>query len=120
MPNIAWKPAAQRLAESTTRYARQSYACNVIPCAMVLSPFSVASSRRLSAYRALEETAAARTAMLKAEAEAHGALTRLADTGAECNEHLKVITAELAVMQSSVKDCLRANNQQELVQTVQN
>ena len=46
---------------------------------------STTSSRRSSAYRAVEEAAAARTAMLQAEAVAQRALARLADTRAECN-----------------------------------
>ena len=56
---------------------------------------SSTSSRRSSAYRAVEEAAAAKTAMLKAEAEAQRALTRLADIRAECNEQHQAITAEL-------------------------
>ena len=47
---------------------------------------SATSSRRSSPYRAVEEAAAARTAMLQSEAEAQRALARLADTRAECNE----------------------------------
>ena len=47
---------------------------------------SSTSSRRSAAYRAVEEAAAARTAMPKAEAEAQRALARLADTRVECNE----------------------------------
>ena len=62
-----------------------------------------ASSRRSSAYRAVAEAAAARTALLQAEAEAQRALARLADSRAECNEHHKVMAAELEAMQSSVK-----------------
>ena len=50
---------------------------------------SVAFLRRSSAYRAVEEAAAARTPMLEAEAVA---LARLADTRAECNEQHKVVT----------------------------
>ena len=47
----------------------------------------VASSRRSSsAYRAVEETAAAKTIMLEAEAEAKRALARLADARTECSE----------------------------------
>ena len=64
---------------------------------------SIASSRRSSAYRAVEEAAAARTAMLQAEAEAKRALARLADTRVECNEQHKVMVAELEAMQNSVK-----------------
>ena len=56
---------------------------------------STTSSRRSSAYRAVEEAAAARTALFQAEAEAQRALARLADTRAECNEQHKVMTAEL-------------------------
>ena len=74
------------------------------------------SSRRSSAYRAVEEAAAARTAMLKAEAEGQRALTRLADTRAECNEQHQAITAELEAMQTSVKESLRAATQQTTVQ----
>ena len=77
---------------------------------------SIASSRKSSAYRAVEEAAAARTAMLQAEAEAQRALAQLADTRAECNEQRKVMTAELEAMQSSVKDSLRVTNQQHTVQ----
>ena len=77
---------------------------------------SSTSSRRSSAYRAVEEVAAARTAMLKAEAEAQRALTRLADTRAECNEQHQAITAELEAMQTSVKESLRAATQQTTVQ----
>ena len=77
---------------------------------------STTSSRRSSAYRAVEEAAAARTAMLQAEAEAQQALTRLADTRAECNEQHKVMTAELEAMQDSVKCSLRAATQQTTVQ----
>ena len=47
---------------------------------------SIASSRRSSAYRAVEEAAAARTAMLQAEAKAQRTLVRLADIRAECSE----------------------------------
>ena len=46
--------------------------------------------------------------MLEAEAEAQRALTRLADTRAECNEQHQAITAELEAMQTSVKESLRA------------
>ena len=77
---------------------------------------SIASSRRLSAYRAVEEAAAAGTAMRQAEAEAQRALARLADTRAECNEQHKVMAAELEAMLSSVKSSLRATNQQHTVQ----
>ena len=54
--------------------------------------------------------------MLKAEAEAQRALTRLADTRAECNEQHQAITAELEAMQTSVKESLRAATQQTTVQ----
>ena len=64
---------------------------------------SSTSSRRSSAYRAVAEAAAARTAMLQAEAEAQRALARLADARAECNEQHKVMTAELEALQDSVK-----------------
>ena len=57
------------------------------------------SSRQYSAYRAVEEAAAAKTAMLQAEERAERALLRLADTRAECNEQHNVITAELEAMQ---------------------
>ena len=74
---------------------------------------SSTSSRRSSTYRAVEEAAAARTAMLKAEAEAQRALARLADTRAESNEQHQSITAELEAMQTSVKESLRAATQQQ-------
>ena len=45
---------------------------------------STTSPRRSSAFRAVEVAAAARTAMLQAEADAQRALARLADTRAEC------------------------------------
>ena len=50
---------------------------------------STTSSRRSSAYRAVEEAAAARTAMLQAEADAQRTLATLADTRAECKEQQK-------------------------------
>ena len=75
---------------------------------------STTSSRRSSAYRAVEEAAAAMTAMLQAETEAQRALVRLADTRAECNEQHKVMTAELEAMQDSVKCSLRAATQRPL------
>ena len=78
---------------------------------------SITSSRRSSAFRAVEEAAAARTAKLPAEAEAQRALARLADTRAECNEQQKVIVAELEAMQNSVKSSPRAANQQNTVQS---
>ena len=78
---------------------------------------SITSSRRSSAFRAVEEAAAARTVKLPAEAEAQRALARLADTRAECNEQHKVIVAELEAMQNSVKSSLRAANQQNTVQS---
>ena len=78
---------------------------------------SVASSRLSLTYRPVEETAAARTAKLDAEAEAQQTLARLADTRAECNEQHKVITAELEAMQNSVKESLRANSGQQTVQS---
>ena len=56
---------------------------------------SVASSRRSSAYRAVEEAAAARTAMLTGEAEEQRVLARLAYIRAKYNEQNKVITAKL-------------------------
>ena len=74
------------------------------------------SSRRSWAYRAVEAAAAARTAMLQAEAEAQQALARLTDTRAECNEQHKVMTAALEAMQDSVKCSLRAATQQTTVQ----
>ena len=77
---------------------------------------STTSSRRSSAYRAVEEAADARTAMLQPEAEAQRALTRLADTRAECNEQHKVLTAELEALQDSVKGSLRSVTQQTTVQ----
>ena len=77
---------------------------------------STTSSRRSSAYRAVEEAAAARTSMLEAEAEAQRALARLADTRAECNEQHKIMTAELEAMQDSVKGSLRSATQQTTVQ----
>ena len=78
---------------------------------------STTSSRQSSAFRAVEEAAAARTAMLHAEAEAQRALARLADTRAECNEQHKVVAPELEAMQNSVKSSLRAANQQITVQS---
>ena len=75
---------------------------------------STTSSRR--SYRAVEEAAAARSAMLQAEAEAQRALARLADTRAECNEQHKVMTAELEALQDSVKGSLRSATQQTTVQ----
>ena len=77
---------------------------------------STTSSRSSSAYRVVEEAAAARTAMLQAEAEAQRALARLTDTRAECNEQHKVMTAELGAMQVSVKCSLRTATQQTTVQ----
>ena len=77
---------------------------------------SVGSSPRSSAYRAVEEAAAARTAMLNAEAEAKRALARLADTRAECNEQHQAITTELEAMQKVMQDGLRNNSQQQTVQ----
>ena len=77
---------------------------------------STTSLRRSSAYRAVEEAAAARTAMLQAEDEAQRALARLADTRAECNEQHKVMTAELEAMQDSVKCSLRSATQQTTAQ----
>ena len=79
-------------------------------------PASTASSRRSSAYRAVEEAAAARTAMLQAEAEAQRALARLADTSAECIEQHMVMTAELEALLDSVKGSLRSATQQTTVQ----
>ena len=73
---------------------------------------STTSSRRSSAYRAVEEAAAARTAMLQAETEAQRALARLADTRAECNEQHKVMTAEIKALQDFVKGSLRSATQQ--------
>ena len=55
--------------------------------------------------------------MLQAEAEAQPAFARLEDTRAECNEQHKAMTAELEAMQSSVKENLRATNQQHTVQS---
>ena len=78
---------------------------------------SITSSRRSSAFGAVEEAAAFRTVKLPAEAEAQRALARLADTRAECNEQHKVIVAELEAMQNSVKSSLRAANQQNTVQS---
>ena len=83
---------------------------------MTVRTTSTTSSRRSSAYRAVEEAAAARTAMLQAEAEAQRALARLADTRAECNEQHKVMTAELEALQDSVKGSLRSATQQTTVQ----
>ena len=77
---------------------------------------STTSSRRSSAYWAVQEAAAARTAMLQAEAEAQRALARLADTRTECNEQHKVKTAELETMQDSVKCSLRAATQHTTLQ----
>ena len=80
------------------------------------STVSTTSSRRSSPYRAVDEAAAARTAMIQAEAEAQLALAHLADTRAECNEQHKVMAAELEAMQDSVKCSLRAATQQTTVQ----
>ena len=77
---------------------------------------SITSSRRSSAYRAVEEAAAARTAMLQAGTEAQRALARLADTRSECKEQHKVMTAELEALQDSVKGSLRSATQQTTVQ----
>ena len=65
----------------------------------------------------MEEAAAARTAVLQAEAEAQRALARPANTRAECKEQHKVMAAELEAMQNSVKGSLRAANQQNTVQS---
>ena len=78
---------------------------------------SIASSRRSSAYRAVEEAAGPKTAMLEAKTEAQRALACLVDTRADCIEQHKVITAKLEAMQSSVKASLRANSQQQTVQS---
>ena len=59
---------------------------------------SIASSRRSSAYRAVDEAAAAQTAMLEAEAETQQDLARLAHTRAECKEQHMVITAEVEAL----------------------
>ena len=80
---------------------------------------STTYSRRSSAFRAVEEAAAARTAKLQAEAEAQRAIAHLADIRAECNEQHKVMAAELEAMQNSVKNSLRAANQQNTVQSAQ-
>ena len=80
------------------------------------STTSTTSSRRSSAYRAVEEAAAARTAMLQAEAEAQRAQARMADTRAECHEQHKVMTAELEALQDAVKGSLRSATQQTTVQ----
>ena len=101
------RPPALRVQEELARYSASTYRDGTT---------SSTSSRRSSAYRAVEEAAAARTAMLKAEAEAQRALARLADTRAECNEQHQSITAELEAMQSSVKDSLRAATHQTTVQ----
>ena len=77
---------------------------------------STTSSRRSSAFRAVEEAAAARTAMLQAEAEAQRGLAPLADIRAECNEQHNVLTAEPEAMENSVKSSLMAANQQNTVQ----
>ena len=78
---------------------------------------STTSSRRFLAFSAVEEAAAARTALLQAEAEAQRALAGLADTRAECNDQHKVMAVELEAMQNSVKSSLRAANQQNTVQS---
>ena len=78
---------------------------------------SIARSRQSSAYRAVEEAAAARTSMLQAEAEAQRASARLTDNRAECYELHKAMTAELETMQNPVEDSLRATNQQHTVQS---
>ena len=78
---------------------------------------SMAFSRRSSAYRAVEEAAAARTAMLEAEAEAKRGLARLADTRAECSEQHKEIATKIEAVQCLVKESLRARCQQHTVQS---
>ena len=85
-----------------------------LDCDIAQSCCDCASSRRSSACRALEKAASARTAL---EAEAQRALACLADSRAECNEHHKVMAAELEAMQSSVKESLKATNQQHTVQS---
>ena len=81
------------------------------------STVSTSSSRRSSACRAVEEAAAARSAILQAEAEAQRALARLAETRAECNEQHKVMAAEMEAMQNSVKSSVRSANQQNTVES---
>ena len=64
----------------------------------------------------MEEATTAKTALLEAEAEAKRALTRLADTRAECSEQHRAITAEIEAVQKAVRNGLRANSQQQTVQ----
>ena len=71
------RPPALCVQDELTRENASSYRDGTV---------STTSSRRSLAYRAVEEVAAPRTAMLQAEAEAQRALARLADTGAECIE----------------------------------
>ena len=53
--------------------------------------------------------------MPEAEAVVKRSLARLVDTRTECSEQLKLITAELEAVQCSVKESLRANDQQQTV-----
>ena len=101
------RPPALCVQDELTRENASSYRDGTV---------STTSSRKSSAYRAVEEAAAARTAMLQAEAEAQRALARLADTRVECNEQHKVMTAELEASQNSVKCSLRTATQQTTVQ----
>ena len=86
------RPPALCVQDELTRENASSFRDGTVP---------TTSSRLSSVYRAVEEAAAARTAMLQAEAEAQRASARLADTRVECNEQNKVITAELEAMQDS-------------------
>ena len=78
---------------------------------------SVASSRPSSAYRAVEEAAAERTAVLEAETVAKRQLPRLAETRAVCGEQHRAVALEIEAVQCSVKDSRRATNQQQTVQS---
>ena len=115
--------AKHRLKASRTKKARPAMSCMQDELGGRNAPSmrdgatSVASLRRSSIYRAVEEAAEARTAKLPAELEAQRALARLADSGAECNEQHKVVTVELEAMQNSVIGSLRANNKQQTAQS---
>ena len=77
---------------------------------------SVASLRRSSSYRAAEEVAAGRTAVLEAEDETERASARPAETRAECMKQHKAMATEIEAVQCCVKD-LSASSQQQTVQS---
>ena len=70
---------------------------------------STVSSIRTSVYARAKQEAAARTAVIEAEAEAQHAIARLAATRAECHEH-QMITAEIETVQKSVQEELQASD----------